>query len=160
MTEAQAFNEAQAHRHFAIQFNNATWGLLDKKDRTREDDELMIVSAHASLRHWLEAGTGVNHQRGEWLIARVYSVLGLGDRALYHAQRCLELTEMHAAEMKDFDRAYAYEAVARANAVAGNREQAREYLGLAEAAGAEIAGPEDKAIFQGDLGAGEWGGLR
>lgn len=59
-------SSGDSHRHFAIQFNGQTWGLLDKLDRTWEEGEMMIYAAHASCRHWLEAGTGVNHQRGEW----------------------------------------------------------------------------------------------
>ena len=160
MSEEKTFSEAEAHRHFAIQFNGATWDLLDKKDRTKEDNDRMILSAYASLRHWLEAGTGVHHQRGEWLIARVYSVLGAAEGALYHANRCLELTEQYADEMEDFDRAYATEAVARANAIAGNHDEARKYLALAEEAGAAIADEQNKQIFDGDFNGGDWRGLR
>jgi hypothetical protein len=160
MSEEKILGEAEAHRHFAIKFNGETWDLLEKADRTREDDDLLVLSAFASLRHWLEAGTGVHHQRGEWLIARVYSVLGQSEGALYHARRCLELTEQHAGEMADFDRAYAYEAVARANAIAGDWEQARSYLAQAEEAGAAIADEQSKAIFDADLQGGDWGGLR
>jgi hypothetical protein len=160
MGEEKTFSETEAHRHFAIKFNVTTWDLLDKVDRTKEDDDLMVLSANASLRHWLEAGTGVHHQRGEGMIARVYSVLGLGEATLRHANRCLDLTEQYAAEMEDFDRAYAYEAVARANAIAGNRDQARKYLALAEEAGAAIADEQSKKVFDGDLNGGDWGGLR
>jgi hypothetical protein len=92
MSDEKAYTEAEAHRLFAIQFNAQTWDLLDKTERNKEEEELMVYSAHASCRHWLEAGAGVNHQRGEWMISRVYAVLGLGDSALRHAERCLELT--------------------------------------------------------------------
>lgn len=160
MSEEKTYTEAEAHRFFAIDFNGKAWGLLEKTDRTTEEDDLMVLSAYASLRHWLEAGTGVHHQRGEWLIARVYSVLGAAEGALYHATSYLELTERHAAEMEDFDRAFAFEAAARANAIAGNRDEALKYLALAEEAGAAIADEQDKEIFDGDFGGGDWGGLR
>ena len=61
----ETYTEAEAHRFFANQLNGQTWDLLDKTERTKEEDELMVYAAHASCRHWLEAGTGVNHQRGE-----------------------------------------------------------------------------------------------
>jgi hypothetical protein len=160
MNEEKTYAEAEAHRYFAIKFNGMTWDLLGKKQRTPEEDERMLYSAFASCRHWLEAGTGVHHQRGEWMISRVYAVLGLGEAAMRHAQRCLELTEQYADEMEDFDRAYAYEAMARANALAGSREEALRYIGLAEGAGQTIANEENKAIFLGDFSGGEWGGLR
>jgi tetratricopeptide (TPR) repeat protein len=151
VTEEQRYTEAQAQRFFAIQFHGQTWDLLDKADRTKEEDELMIHTAHASCRHWLEAGTGLHHQRGEWLISRVYAVLGVGDAALRHANRCLELTEQYADLMQDFDRAFAYEGVARAYAVAGNREEARKYAGLAAQAGEAIADKGDRKVFMDDF---------
>ena len=49
----------------------------------------------------------------------------------------------------DFDLAYAYEALARANAVAGTDYQA--YLQLAREAGENIVEADDKALFLSDL---------
>jgi tetratricopeptide (TPR) repeat protein len=158
--EIETYTEAEAHRHFAIQFNGQAWDLLDKAERTPEEDERMLHSAFASCRHWLQAGTGLHHQRGEWLLARVYSVLGLGDAALRHARRCLELTEQHADLMADFDRAFALEAMARANAIAGNRDRALEYIERAKEAGEAIAQDDDKSIFWADFDGGEWAGLK
>jgi hypothetical protein len=160
MSDEKTYTEAEAHRFFAIQFNGQTWDLLDKSERTQEEDELMVYSAQASCRHWLEAGTGVNHQRGEWMISRVYSVLGLGEAALRHAKRCLELTEQHADLVEDFDRAFAYESVARAYAVGGNREEALRYIELAQQAGEAIEADENREIFVGDFDGGDWHGLR
>jgi hypothetical protein len=156
----ETYTEAEAHRFFAIRFNVQTWDLLEKAERTEEEDELMVYSAQASCRHWLEAGTGVNHQRGEWMISRVYAVLGLGGAAVAHAQRCLELTEEHADLVEDFDRAFAYESLARAYAVAGNREEAFRNIELAQKAGSAIEADENKEIFFGDFDGGDWRGLR
>jgi hypothetical protein len=94
------------------------------------------------------------------MIARVYSELGLAEAALRHANRCRELTQEHAGLMEDFDRAYALEAMARANAVAGNRGEALEFLQLAETAGQAIADDQGKDFFLGDLNGGDWHGLR
>jgi tetratricopeptide (TPR) repeat protein len=160
MNEENTFAEAEAHRYFGVEFNNQCWTLLGKADRSQEEDELLVFSAYASLRHWLEAGTGVNHQRGEWMIANIYSALGVSEAALHHAKRCLELTEQYADEMEDFDRAYAYESVARANAIAGNRDEALKYIELAEKAGEAIAEEQSKEFFVGDLKGGNWAGLR
>lgn len=160
MSEEKTYTEAEAHRFFAIQFNGKTWDLLEKAERSKEDDDLMVLSAYASLRHWLEAGTGVHHQRGEWLIARVYSVLGVSEGALYHANRCLELTEQHKDLVEDFDWAFAYEGVARANAVAGNRDEALAYIKKAEKAGETIADEQSKEIFAADFDGGDWAGLK
>ena len=153
------YKEAEAHRFFAAKLNGEVWGLLEKPDRSKEEAALMIHTAHASCCHWLKVGTGLHHQRGEWLIARVYSELGMGESALWHARRCQELTDAYAELMEDFDRAYAHECVARANAVAGNREQALRMIELAQGAGQAIEDEENRKIFFGDLKSGNWGGL-
>jgi hypothetical protein len=160
MNEEKTYTEQEAHRHFAASTNGKVWGLLEKADRSQAEDELMLYAAHASCYHWLQVGTGLHHQRAEWMIARVFSDLGMGDAALFHARRCQELTEQHAGLMEDFDRAYAFEAMARANAVAGNRADAEKNLKLAEEAGQAIADAESKNFFVGDLNSGDWHGIR
>jgi hypothetical protein len=105
-------------------------------------------------------GTAVHQQRGEWLISHVHVVLGHGNEALRHAQRCFELTESNRSLMQDFDIAYAFEGMARAQAMLGDHRVAKEFLLLAEQAGNAIANEEDKEIFMGDFDGGQWYGLR
>ena len=155
----EKYTEQEAHRHFGSKLNGEVWNLLGKPERSESEDEQMIHAAHASCYHWLQVGTGAHHQRGEWLISHVYAVLGLPLAALHHAQRCQALTEEHADLLEDFDRAYALEALARANAVAGNRDEALEYRKLAAEAGQAIADAESKKYFLGDLEGGNWGSL-
>ena len=117
-----------------------------------EDDEI-VHAAHASRYHWgkAESCKPVNLARGEWQVSRVYSVLGRAEPALYHAQRCLDICREHA--IGDFDVAYAYEALARASAVAGRAAEAARYVGLGRAAGERIADQEDREQFLKDLAA-------
>jgi tetratricopeptide (TPR) repeat protein len=119
----------------------------------------MVHAAHASHYHWLHAGDEVNEQRGEWLIARAYQALGHKEAALRHAERCVELTEQYGERMEDFDLAFAYEGLARANALAGNIERARELKAKAFEFGQRIAAEEDREVFEGDLAGGEWYGI-
>ena len=149
----------EAHQHFARALNGETWELLSKPDRTPDEGERMVYAATASAYHWLHAGGGPEHQRAEWLIAHVYSVLGEAAPALRHARRCQALTEEHAAALHDFDRAYAHEALARALALAGEMDEARRYYRLAQEAGEAIQDEEDRSIFTGDFEAGPWFGL-
>lgn len=159
MDEVDRFSLAEAQRTFAIKLNKITWQLLEKAGRTPEEDEQMVHAAHASCYHWLQAGTAVHHQRATWLLARVYATLGDGPQALRYARRCHELSAQHADLLADFDHAYAYEALGRANAVLGDAEQARHYLQLARQAGQAIADREDRVIFLGDLEGGDWRGI-
>jgi tetratricopeptide (TPR) repeat protein len=156
MSEEVRYTLSEAHKEFAKQSNGQVWKLLGKTDRSPEENEEMERAAFASLYHWINAGTEVHHQRGEWMIAHVYTVLGEAETALKHAQRCLELTEAHKSQMEDFDIAYAYEGIARANALAGNGEAAKKYLELAKAAGEAIVDAENKEWFIGDLDGGDW----
>ena len=159
MNDEKKYTVAEAHEYFAKNLNGRTWELLEKSGRTKAEDELMIYAAQASCYHWLVAGTPLHHQRAEWLISRVYAVIGKPRAALGHALRCMELTEQNPALMKDFDLAYACEALARAHALAGDKEDAKKYLEEARPLGQAIANEEDKKIFLGDLQGGDWHGI-
>lgn len=160
MSEEKTYTESQAERFFAIDFHGKTWKLLEKTNRTASDDELLLDYVHASLAHWRVAGTPLNLQRGLWFLSRVYNVLGQTSSSLYYAGRCQEVTIQHKELMEDFDSAFAYEALARANAQAGNKAIAQEYYNLAESAGNAIHDDEDRKIFQSDLTGGNWFGLK
>ena len=144
MSAAERYTLEEAQKEFAKRTNGQVWKLLEKTDRTPAEEVEIECAAFASLYHWLQAGTGVHHQRGEWLIAHVYTILGEAESALKFANRCLELTEAYKNQMEDFDIAYAYEGMARANALSGNRQVAEKFLGMAKSAGEEISDAESK----------------
>ncbi len=158
MTEENKYTEQECHKRFAVKQNNFVWELLQKKDRTEKENEIMIHAAHGSCFHWGKIGEPINLQRGEWLISHVYAILNRPEPALHHAQKCMELTEKH--KFVDFDLAYAYEAMARAHAVAGNKMGFDKYLKLTEAAGNQIKGEENRKIFMSDFATGPWYGLK
>ena len=54
------------------------------------------------------------------MISHVYAILGRGKEALESAQKTMRLTKQHS--FKDFDLAYAYEALARAHSASGNKD--------------------------------------
>jgi hypothetical protein len=132
-------------RQRGVDLFNEVWRLME----TREDDERLVNAAHASAFHWAEAPEckPENRARSEWQISRVYSVLGRGEPAVWHAQRCLKWCE--SAGIGDWDLAYAYEALARAHGVAGTGE-ADAWKARAREAGDAIADPEDREHFDED----------
>jgi hypothetical protein len=146
-------------RTLAKSLNREVWDLLAVAGRSAEQAQQMIHAAHASCRLWLDVGAGLNQQRGEWLIAHVYTVLGHAEPALRHAERCMLLTERHRDEMEDFDLAYAHEGLARAAALSGNRELAAANKRRSRELGDLIADAEDKQIFDGDYSGGDWHGV-
>lgn len=64
MAEEKTFTEAEAHLHFAKGFNGKIWELLEKPERTPEEDELLRDYTHASLAHWRVAGMKVEKDGG------------------------------------------------------------------------------------------------
>ena len=160
MDKNQTYTLSEAHLYLAKSLNNIVWELLQKPIRSKEEDEIMVDAAHASCYHWLQVGTGLHHQRAEWLIAHVYTELNLVDAALRHAARCLELNSEFATLMEDFDFAYAYEGMARAYALAGKHDEALQFIQLAARQGQTIENDEDRSIFMGDFNTGDWHGLK
>lgn len=142
----------EEHRAEAVALFNGVWQMLDMEDRTPAQDDQMVHAAHASRWHWSQAGELGGDQQlavGEWQCSRVYSVLGRGEPALHHAQACLALCQP--GSMDDWVVAAAYEALARASAVAGDLVGARSWLTQARAAVAAIADPADREVIEGDL---------
>ena len=128
---------------------NETWDLLDKQDRTDEDNAMMLHKAHASCYLWRSANNPVNDARGEWQVSRVYSTLGYGQPALLHGLRSLEICKKH--NIGDFDLAFGYEAVARSYAVCGEGDKMSEYKNLGIEACDDITKDEDKSYALGEL---------
>jgi hypothetical protein len=149
MDTNESATDAELHKRFAKDLFNLVWDLLDKADRTLEEDDRMIHAAHASRYHWGEIGTPLEFERGEWQISRVYAVLNRPQAAIYHAHRCLGLCEAN--EIGDFDLAFAYEALARAYAVAGDSAMSEEYETLAEEAAEEIEDEANREYFLSEL---------
>lgn len=148
---------SEQHRALGIDLNNATWRLLERQNRTPEDDEAMVNAAHASAYHWSIGGTGINHIRANWLISHVYAVLGRAAEAIRYAKLCHDGT--HKLELADFDLAYAEESTARALACSGDLAEAEKFYVKAKEAGSAILDPEDRKIFENDFRAGPWFGL-
>ena len=57
--------------HFAKKSNGKIWELLEKLERTPEEDELPVEYAHAFMALWPVAGTRIHFHRG------VYAGAGL-----------------------------------------------------------------------------------
>ncbi len=149
-THAEALDR-ETQRRLAADCFNKTWTLMDKAHRTTAEDDEMVHCAHASAYHWRQVGTPANFARGEWQCARVYTILGRTEEALHHAGRCLELVEASPEAMEDWDLAAAYEALARAHLVAGNRDESGRYAELGRVRTALISDEDDRRIMEADF---------
>ena len=152
-TALEAIDEA-THRQLGKDLYNHTWSLIEASDRSPEQDDEMVFATHASAYHWSRGGgTLANAARSQWQIARVYSTLGRGEPAVWHARRCLELAEAaaKAGVADDWDVPAALEGLARAQAVAGDRVAAEAVRARAREALQGIADPEDRQLIEQDL---------
>ncbi|WP_436531445.1 MerR family transcriptional regulator [Actinoplanes sp. HUAS TT8] len=136
-------------RELARTLFNQTWTLIEKESRTPGEDERMIHMAHASRFHWENVGDDQNRAIGEWQCSRVYATLGRGEPALYHARRCLAYADRPGAETWLI--ASAHEGLARAQAVAGDLEAARDSRSQALALAETVADPEDRKVVLADI---------
>ena len=66
-----------------------------------------------------------------------------------HGARCLQICAEH--EIADFDLALAYEALARAHAVAGDAAKSRAYIALAEKAAEAIEDEGNRDYTLGEI---------
>ena len=149
MAKTPEFDVVAAHRYFAAECFNRAWDLIDKPDRTPEEDEDMIRLNQASLYHWSqrEDCTNRNLSVGYWQASRIYALLGQADNARRYGELCLRYSQDEDA----FYLGYAYEALARAESVAGQGEKAARYLQDAHGQLAQISDAEERELLEKDL---------
>jgi hypothetical protein len=145
---ADPLSRAQ-HRKIGSELFNYTWSLLERKKRSLAETDELLNAAHASRYHWGHAGTPLNLSIGEWQVSRVYAVLGRAEPALYHGRRALEIARRN--RLGRFYLAYAYEALARAAAVDGDRRARNRYLREARRIGAGVRDRDDRRTLLEDL---------
>lgn len=127
MSNSPEFDQNVAHRFFAVECFNKAWDLLDKPIRTPDEEEEMLRLGFASYWHWTqrpdcEPG---NLSISYWQLSRIYAVLGQAENARRYGERCLKISQGEG--MLPFHLGYAYEALARAESVAGNVSKVKEY---------------------------------
>jgi hypothetical protein len=141
----------EEERQLAVDLFNRAWTLMETDERTSEQDDQLINTAHASAYHWTQVGTPANRARSEWQLSRVYVVLGRVEPALHHARRCREICDASPEAMEDWDLPYAHEALARAHALAGEADEAGRHAAATRELAAGVAGAKDREHLEEDL---------
>ncbi|MBX7207799.1 MAG: protein kinase [Verrucomicrobiaceae bacterium] len=156
-TYADAYETAgQDHKNLSADCFNLAWELLQKKDRTKEDDARMISLAHESLAHWRmrDDCTDRNLSIGYWQISRVYAVVGQGHNAGRYGELCLQVS----GKEEPFYLAYAHEALARAALLNQRRDLFDKHLAEARSLSAKVADAGEKKMLDDDLAGLVWKG--
>jgi len=151
MAKKPNFDLQAAHKYFSAECFNRAWDYIDKPKRTSSEDDLMLQLSLGSLWHWQqrEDCTPTNLSIGYWQISRVYALLRQTERATHYGQQSLKASQDEGVE--PFYRGYAYEALARAEVLAGKLDEAEEYLVQAHQIAAELSDPEEKKMLLKDL---------
>jgi len=79
----------------------------------------------------------------------MYTVVNRPQSALYHTKRCFEICKED--NFGDWDIAFAYEAMARAHAAAGQNAECKKYIELANKAGEQIKEKGDRDYLFSEL---------
>ncbi len=137
------------HRRIAGDLFNYTWSLLDRRRRSKEENDEMLHAAHASRYHWGRAGGPLQASIGEWQVSRVYATLRRPEPAEFHGRRALEIARRH--HLAPFYVAYAYEALARAASVGGRRRDRDSFLRSAHRLAPSIRSTDDRRMLEEDL---------
>jgi hypothetical protein len=151
MTNKPDFDLEAAHKHFSVACFNKAWELLDKPDRSAEEDEQMLRLSLTSHWHWTQRidCAPTNISVALWQTSRIYAVLGQAKNAKRYAEMCLAVSQGD--DIPPFYLGYAYEAMARAELVASNRKQMQLYLAKAQRAADKVSDPEEKKWLLEDL---------
>lgn len=149
MSQAPKFDMEAAHKYFAANCFNQAWDLIEKEDRSPEDDEQMIRLAQASMWHWTQRDdrTDTNLSVGYWQLSRIYALLGRVESARRYGKLSLKL----AGDSKPFYQGYAHEALARTEMVAGDLKRMSEHLSKARAHAEQVPDEESRKLLQDDL---------
>jgi len=150
MSDKPDFDLATVHRYFSATCFNKAWEFIDNPHRSPDEELVMLQTAMTSLWHWSqrEDVAPQNLSVGNWQVSRVFALLGQADNARRYAEVALKYADAG----EPFYSAFAYEALARAEMIAGNQVQMREYLDKAFAFAEKIEDEEDKQVLIGDLG--------
>jgi hypothetical protein len=145
------FDIGAAHKHFSVACFNKAWDLIEKSDRTPEEDEQMIRLSLSSHWHWTQRKdySPKNASIAYWQTSRVFAVLNRGDEARRYGVLCLEVSQSEG--IAPFFLGYAYEALARAEAVSANQSEMDEYLNQANQIVEKITDSDEKKMLLEDI---------
>jgi hypothetical protein len=151
MSDEPTFDIQAAHRYFSTECFNRAWDLIEKEDRTAEEEDEMLNLSVASLWHWTQRPDCTSKERslGYWQVSRIYAITGRPKNATWYAERCREATED--AGLPPFYLGYAYEALARAAMADRDRRAATEYVARARELAQQEKSEEDRQLLLDDL---------
>ncbi len=118
------------------------YDLIEKVSLTRDEEFQLVQLVHTSNFYWSQFGDKKDIARSEWLISRSYAKLEMGESALFHAVRTVEICKMN--DIDGYELAFAFEAVTRAYHIIEMPEKVSEYREFAMSAAMRIENEKEK----------------
>ena len=140
--------QPEQERKLAIGLFNHVWAVMEKPDRSRQEDDEMIHAAHACAYHL--GGRRQARESGERRMAGLSRLHAARPGRGGDGARTAMPGDLPGEQSGRLDLAYAYEAVARANKVAGRAAEAERNRMLARLAGDRIEELDDREHFDKD----------
>jgi hypothetical protein len=132
---AAAHTDPAARRAYAATTHNVTLALrTGPRDAAR--DALMIEMAELERRAWARAGTWLEVERADYVLAMCHAAIGQGTQALGYATACLQACEAHGADAAE--RFFAHECNVHAARAAGDSASAAAHRARMVALLAEV----------------------
>lgn len=144
-------DDVKVHENFSVHCFNSAWELMGKTARTSAEDEDMLRLSMASCWHWTQRPDCTNQELaiGYWQISRIHSMLGRSIEARRYGE--LSLAASQDTAVAPFSLAYAYEALARASAIAKNEAKKLQYISRANEVIETMSDVEMKKMLLDDL---------
>jgi hypothetical protein len=128
---------------------NAAWKLIEREERSPDDEAEMLVDAFASRYLWETVGEDEQRFTADWQVAHVASLVGEAGLALRFA--ALALARVEANGWTDWRLPSAFEGMARAHAAAGDAAGRDAYVDRCRRALAAVGDEDDRDLIAGQL---------
>lgn len=145
MSEKPSFNIKEAHAYFSTESFNSAWTYIEQDGRSPDEDLAMLHTAIVSLWHWSQRDDvrAENLAVAHWQVSRVFNLIKQPNNARTYGLLALKYAEY----LDPFYKAYAYETLARAEMLSGNRVIMLVYLDKAHAMAKLIKTEEDRTLL-------------
>jgi hypothetical protein len=110
--------DLEDHRRTAGETFNRCWELLEKANRTDEDNRELLTLAFVSRYHWSCVGAEEQMIMGDWMVSRAAAAIGEAHLAVRFAQRAYDRAQE--ADVPDWLGASVCEGLARAHVANGD----------------------------------------
>ncbi len=137
------------HRTIAVERYNHCWDLLERDERSQDEDFELLTAAFTSRYHWSFAGGPEQWVMSDWMVSRAAANIGEASLSLAFALRANSGVQEF--DAPDWLAASTAEGLARAYAALDDEDSRDEWINSAQGLVEAIADDEDRALIASQL---------